>query len=216
MEFEDYFPVWASLSDAQRKLLKKSVQRKSAGAGELLHNGFADCVGLFVIKSGQLRTYINSDEGKEITLYRLFERDICLLSAPCMISSIQFDVNIEAEKESELWVIPADVYAGLMAESAAAANYTSQLMASRLSEVMQLIEQVMWMGFDKRLADFLLNESMLEETDVLKITHEKLANHLGTAREVVTRTLKRFKAEGLVELNRGSIEIKNRGRLENI
>ena len=95
----------------------------------------------------------------------------------------------------------------MMEKSAALANYTNQIMASRLSEIMWLIEQVMWKSFDKRLAAFLMEESVLEDSLILKITHEKIANHLGTAREVVTRMLKYFQTEGVVSLTRGTIEI---------
>jgi CRP/FNR family transcriptional regulator len=179
----------------------------------MLHNGSADCVGLFVICSGQLRAFVLSDEGKEVTIYRLFERDICLFSASCMIQSIQFEVMIEAEKDSQVWVIPPDIYKELMESSAAVANYTNQLMATRFSEVMWLIEQIMWKSFDKRLAAFLLEESALEESDILKITHEKIASHLGTAREVVTRMLRYFQSEGMVNLTRGAVELSSPERL---
>ena len=151
-----------------------------------------------------------SEEGREITLYRLFERDICLFSASCIMSSLQFDVFISAEKDTELWIIPPDFYKGLMERSAVVANYTSQIMASRFTDVMWLMDQVMWKSFDKRLAGFLLEESVLEETDTLKITHEKIASHMGTAREVVTRMLKYFQTEGLVRLSRGAVEILDR------
>lgn len=202
------------MTSSERALLESSAALRAAPKGTLLHNGSADCVGLFVIRSGQLRAFILSDEGKEITIYRLFERDICLFSASCMMASIQFDITIEADKDSELWVIPPDIYKTLMESSAAVANYTNELMASRFSEVMWLIEQVMWKSFDKRLAAFLLDESALGSSDSLKITHEKIANHMGTAREVVTRMLRYFQSEGLVSLARGGIHIENRRRLE--
>ena len=214
MGIADYFPIWNQLSASEREILENTATERIAPKGTLLHNGSADCVGLFVIRSGQLRAFILSEEGKEITIYRLFERDICLFSASCMMSSIQFEVTIEAEKDSELWVIPTVVYQKLMAGSAAVANYTNQLMASHFSEVMWLIEQVMWKSFDKRLAGFLLEESGIDETDTLKITHERIANHLGTAREVVTRMLKYFQAEGMVALSRGGIQITGRKKLE--
>ena len=118
-----------------------------------------------------LRAYILSEEGKEVTLYRLFEMDICLFSASCMIQSIQFEIMIEAEKDSEVLVIPADVYKSLTEASAPLANYTNQIMASRFSEVMWLIEQLMWKSFDKRLAQFLVEETLVEDTDVLRLTH---------------------------------------------
>lgn len=172
-----------------------------------------DCTGLLLIKHGQLRTYILSDEGREITLYRLFERDMCLFSASCIMRSIQFDVTIEAEKDTDLWIIPAEIYKSIMEESAPVANYTNELMASRFSDVMWLMEQIMWKSFDKRLAAFLLEESTLEGDNTLKLTHEIIANHLGTAREVVTRMLRYFQSEGMVKLARGTVEITNEKKL---
>jgi CRP/FNR family transcriptional regulator len=214
MRIENYFPIWEKITDTERKILQESASKRMAPKGTILHSGSADCLGLFVILSGQLRAFILSDEGKEVTIYRLFERDICLFSASCMMASIQFDITIEAEKDTEFWIIPADVYKKLMEESAVIANYTNQIMASRFSEVMWFIEQIMWKSFDKRLATFLLEESILEQSDTLKITHEKIANHMGTAREVVTRMLKHFQQDGLVNLMRGEIHITDRNSLE--
>lgn len=173
----------------------------------MLHNGGEDCTGLLLVKSGRLRAYILSEAGREITIYRLFDRDICLFSASCMMRSIQFEVTIEAEQDTELWVIPAEVYRKLMEESAPLSNYTNELMASRFSEVMWLIEQVLWKSMDQRIAKFLLEESVIEGTNRLSITHETIANHLGTHREVVTRMLRYFQNEGMVKLSRGVVEL---------
>ncbi len=123
--------------------------------------------------------FILSEEGKEITLYRLFERDICLFSASCMLSSIQFEIMVEAEKDTELWVIPTEVYRRLMEDSAVVSNYTNQIMASRFSDVMWLMDQILFQSFDRRLSQFLLEESGIEGTDSLKITHERISNHMG-------------------------------------
>ena len=119
----------------------------------------------------------------------------------------------EAEKVTKLWVIPSCLFKQLMEQSAPVANYVNQLMSSRFSDVMWLMEQIMWKSFDKRLAAFLLEESALEETSVLKITHETIANHLGTAREVVTRMLRYFQSEGMVKLARGTVEITDTEKL---
>ena len=216
MSIMNYFPIWDKLTASERETLENAASKRIAPKGTILHNGSDDCDGLLLIRSGQLRAYILSDEGKEITIYRLFERDICLFSASCMMSSIQFDIIIEAEKDCELWIIPTEVYRNLMENSAAVANYTNQIMATRFSEVMWLIEQIMWKSFDKRLAAFLLEESSLEETDMLKITHEKIANHMGTAREVVTRMLNYFHSEGMVTLSRGGIQLTGRDKLQKL
>ena len=175
-----------------------------------------DCTGLLLVKSGQLRVYILSEEGREITLYRLFELDMCLFSASCMLRSIQFDVTIAAEKDTEFWVVPTEVYKGILEESAPAANYTNELMASRFSDVMWLMEQVMWKSLDRRVASFLLEEASIEGSNTLKITHETIANHLGSHREVITRMLRYFQNEGMVSLSRGVIEITDADRLEEL
>lgn len=213
MNFEDYFPIWDKLTTEQQNLLTSAATLRTVPKGTVLHNGSENCTGLLLICFGQLRAYILSEEGREITLYRLFEMDICLFSASCIMNSIQFDICIEAEKDSEFWLIPADVYKKIMENSAAAANYTNEIMAARFSEVMWLIEQIMWKSVDKRLASFLLEESALEGTGSLKLTHETIANHLGTAREVITRMLHYFQREGMVKLARGTIEITDAKKL---
>jgi CRP/FNR family transcriptional regulator len=214
MTFEDYFPIWNKLTDEQKAKIKRSVFTKSVPKGRIIAGANNDCTGLFLIKSGQLRAYILSDEGREITIYRLFERDMCLFSASCMMRSIQFQITIETEKDSEIWVIPVDTYQKLMEESAAVANYTTEVMSTRFTDVMWLIEQVMWKSLDKRLAQFLLEESAIEETATLNITHEVIANHLGTHREVITRMLKYFQNENIVTLSRGVVTINDSNALE--
>ena len=214
MDFAEYFPVWNKLTPQQQSKLKAAVFMRDVPAGMVIHNGGADCMGLVLVQSGRLRSYILSEEGREITIYRLFERDMCLFSASCMIKNMQFDVTVEAERDSKIWIIPTYMYKELVDESLPMANYINDLMASHFSEVMWLMEQIMWKSFDKRLAAFLLEERVLEGTDKLTITHEKIANHMGTAREVVTRMLRYFQSEGLVNLARGTVEITDRDGLE--
>lgn len=216
MKFEEYFPVIRKLSKEQQKRIQEAVTEKSVEKGTVLHDGAADCTGLLVVQSGMLRAYILSEEGREVTLYRLFERDVCLFSASCMMSGIQFEVTIEAEKDTRVWVIPTKVWKRLNEESAVLANYTNELMADRFTNVMWLIEQIMWKSFDKRLAEFLLEEASVEGTSLLKITHEVIGNHLGTAREVVTRMLRYFQSEGMVKLSRGMVEITDTAGLEEV
>ena len=215
MDLSNVFPFWEKLTEEQRQRLAAGAVLRTVKAGVLLHQG-GDCMGLLAVRTGQLRAYILSDQGREITLYRLFDRDICLFSASCLLRNIQFDVTISAEKDTQLWVIPSDVYQSLMEESAAVANYTNDLMGSRFSEVMWLMEQVMWKSFDARLASFLLEESLLEGTTSLRLTHERIANHLGTAREVVTRMLRYFQSEGMVRLTRGTVALTDLERLRRL
>lgn len=216
MDLAEYLPFFSKLSPQQQAHLTDSVEPLEAKAGTVVHNGSLDCLGLLIIRSGQLRVYALSGEGREITLYRLFDHDICLFSASCVMPDIQFEVIIEAEKDTSMWVIPSCLFKDLMEQSAAVANYANQLISSRFSDVMWLMEQIMWKSFDKRLAGFLLEESALEGSACLKMTHERIANHLGTAREVVTRMLRYFQSEGMVRLSRGEIAITDEAALRKL
>ena len=133
-----------------------------------------------------------------------------------MMRSIQFEMMIEAEKDTELWIVPAEIYQSIMQESAPVSNFTNEIMASRFSEVMWLMEQVMWTSLDKRVAAFLLEEASIEGRSVLKITPQAIANHLGTHREVITRMLRYFQSEGMVRLSRGMVRLLDEDRLRQL
>ena len=214
MSFQDYFPIWDQLHTHQQRRLLDALTFQTVTRGTILHDGSTGCSGLFLIRTGQLRAYILSEEGREITIYRLFDGDLCLFCAPCVIRSIQFDVTIQAEKDTEFWSIPSEVYQELMAQSAVVANYTNELMASRFTEVMGRMEQFMWKSMGQRVAAFLLQEAAIEGTCQLRIPHETIANHLGSHREVITRTLRDFQDAGLVKLSRGLVVILDREKLE--
>ncbi len=216
MDFAHYFPIWDKLTAEQQERIQSVSVFQSVKSGTLLHDGSPDCLGMLLVRSGQLRAYMLSEEGREVTISRFFEMDICLFSAACVMPNMQFDIFIEAEKDSEIWIIPACLYQNLMDESIAISNYSHNLITNHFSELMWLMEQIMWKSFDKRLAGFLLEESVLESSDSLHITHEKIANHMGTAREVVTRMLRYFQSEGMVKLTRGSVDITGRKKLEKL
>ena len=213
MALSEYFPIWDKLTPDQQERISSISEFRKFKSGTVLHDGSPECMGMLLVKSGQLRAYLLSDEGREVTICRFFEMDICLFSASCVMPNMQFEVFIEAEKDTELWVIPACLYQNLMDESLALSNYSHGLVMGHFSEVMWLMEQIMWKSFDKRLATFLLEETAVEGSNTLKLTHEKIANHLGTAREVVTRMLRYFQNEGLVKLTRGSVIVKDTKRL---
>ena len=216
MGFSEYFPIWDKLNASQQERILSVSSFQEVKSGTVLHDGSPDCLGMLLVRSGQLRAYMLSEEGREVTICRFFERDICLFSAACVMPNMQFSIFIEAEKDSQLWVIPACLYQNLMDESIAVSNYSHNLITNHFSEVMWLMEQIMWKSFDKRLADFLLEESRLAESNFLQITHEKIANHMGTAREVVTRMLRYFQSEGMVRLSRAAVEITDPKALEKL
>ena len=214
MEYANYLPVWKDLTSQQQARIAGVIEYREVKKGTHIHDSSADCLGLVMVKSGQLRTYILSEDGREITISRLFEYDVSLLSASCVMPDMQFNIMIEAEKDSAFWSIPACLFKNLVDESLAVSNFSRNLLSSNFSELMWLMEQIMWKSFDKRLAAFLLEECQLEGSKVLQVTHEKIANHLGTAREVVTRMLRYFQIEGMVQLTRGAIEITDEEKLQ--
>lgn len=211
-----FLPFWKGLTLAQQQMLSAATYERQFEAGALLHSGSNDCVGLLLVTSGQLRAFLLSDEGKELTLYRLLERDLCLFSASCIMNDIEFDVMVSAECPTTVLQISADVYQQLMDQSLPVVTYTNQLMASRFSDVMWLMDQTLNKKLDSRLAALLLEERALRNEDTLPLTHEQLSNHLGTVREVVSRMLKYFQSEGLVKLGRSNIHLLDLVRLQQL
>lgn len=203
--------------DAQMQLsLQQALVKKHFNKGEIMQGGAENCSGLFLIYNGQVRAYIISESGKEITLYCLFDGDVCIFSASCIMKNIAFDLYIEVEKDTQAFLIPTYAIKNLFSESLPVQKFINDIMAKRFSDVVWIMEQALFTSFDKRLAQFLLEMSDIEASDILPVTHERIANHLGTAREVVTRMLKYFQNIGLVGLNRGSIKIIDRNRLEEL
>lgn len=203
---KEIFPFWRHLSTEQQQTLEQALDKKEYVKNTgLLRND--SCIGLFYVLSGQLRTYIVSEEGKEITLYRLVEGDTCMLGAKCMIRNISFSIHIDAEEDSSIILVPTKVFEKLGEENLYVKDYTMELMAARFSEVMWVLEQRVFTNMGKRLRDTLLDRASLSKDGDINATHEQLANDLGSAREVITRLLRQFQSDGLIKLFRNKIEI---------
>ena len=216
MELKEFFPFWKTLTPDQQARMTASARAYTAKKGEVLHRGQADCLGLVCVQSGVLRAYTISEEGREITLYRLYQRDVCLFSASCAMRAVDFDIFIEADQESLLGISPPEVYRQLMEQSAPAANFTNELMAGHFSDVMWLLDQVLNKKLDARLAAFLLEAADRENSDSLSLTHEAVAGELGSAREVISRMMKYLQSEGMVAVSRGCVQLVDRAALEQL
>jgi CRP/FNR family transcriptional regulator, anaerobic regulatory protein len=211
---DTYLPFLHNLDDKDNRLLNASTVKASFLHGEAVINKQQECNGLVVVKDGQLRAFFDMEDGKEITLYRLLSGDVCILTASCVLKNITFEVTLEAEKDSELYLIPASILVMLTERYSLVKNFTSDLVAERFSEVMWVVEQMVSKNMGQRIASFLLEQSTLEETSLLVITHETIAKNLGTAREVVSRVLKYLEGERLLLLSRGHIELIDIRRLQ--
>ena len=204
---EEYLPYWIKLSNDEKRLLTNTFVTVKYNKGEHLHNAGKECLGHLVVKKGELRAYMLSEEGRDVTLFRLPEGESCVLSASCMLSNITFEVLIDAEQDSEIYLLNVGTFNKLAKENIYVENYMYKKAADRFSDVMWAMEQILFMSFDKRLAVFLHDEMVKTKSNKIKLTHEQIAKYIGSAREVVSRMLKSFESHGILKLSRGTIEI---------
>ena len=204
---------WEYLSQEEKERLINGTSVVSYKKGTLVHGGNEDCIGIFLVRSGQFRTYLMSEDGREITLYRLYGGDVCILSASCVLEAITFDVYIDAEEDTEALLIDASVFRMLAEKNIYVQNFGYRITTGNFSDVMWAMQQILFMGADKRLAIFLIDETSKNGTDMVKMTHEQIARLMGSAREVVSRMLKYFEEENMVTLSRGEVRISDRKKL---
>ncbi len=210
------FSIWNTLRLNEQNMLISSAIIKTFHPNEIIHRGHFDCSGLIIIASGSLRAYISSPSGKEVTLYHLYKDDICLFSASCMLKDINFEVEIASEQDTVCLLIPTSKYEEIITLSPTIYNFTNTILAKKFSSVMWLLEQIVFYSFDKRLSDYLLDQSYNIDSSILYYTHEKIAKDLGTAREVVSRMLKYFEEEKLLKLERNKITLLDLNGLANL
>ncbi len=213
--YREIFPFWNKISGEDRELICRGSQFITYPKGKNIHDG-DECSGVILVRSGSLRLYMMSEEGKDITLYRLREGDLCMLSASCVLDAITFDVFIDAEEESECCVISGPVFAAVSERNPDIKIFALETAVGRFSDVMWVMQQILFMSMDKRLAIFLADESARTGTDVISLTHGQIARYMGSAREVVSRMLKYFAGEGIVEVSRGGIKILDGKRLRRL
>ena len=213
--YSRYFSFWEKLSAADKEYLCQNSSLEHFEKEQPVHDNMG-CTGLYIVKSGRLRIYMLSDEGKEITLYRLSEGDICMLSASCVLNSITFDVYIDAEEPSDCYMISGYAFSAVSERNLEVKNFALETAVQRFSDVMWIMQQIVFMSMDRRLAIFLLDECNLAGTDFISMTHEQIARHLGTAREVVTRLLRHLASDGAVEVTRKGITVLDKNKLRDI
>ena len=202
-------PFWTSLTEQEKEILRKSAVTRRYEKGSFIHSSDRDCLGMLFILSGEIRTYILSDEGREITLFRLYPNDLCVLSASCVISQISFDTQMTARQDTEVLIIPPNITALLKEQNISVRCFLYEQATERFSEVMWAMQQILFKGLDQRLAAFLVEECERTNSNTVRMTHEQIARNISSAREAVARMLKQFTQDGLAELKRGKIIIKD-------
>lgn len=210
---EQTLPFWKDLTKSEQDALIDRVTESSYSKGTMLHYGGRECAGVQIIKEGQARVFITSPGGGEITLFRLLDGDVSILSAACMMKGLDIELDMELEADSVICTIPKGLYKDISEQNAAVKDYTLEMISEKFSDIMWLFNQYVFSNVASRLADALLEHRALAGSDTLAITHDALARDIGSAREVVTRLLKQFQMDGLVKLNRGHVEVLDAGKL---
>ncbi|MCI8862847.1 MAG: Crp/Fnr family transcriptional regulator [Lachnospiraceae bacterium] len=210
--YKEIFPFWEEITEGDRDYICRHSMSVTYEKGAGVHDG-NECSGVIFVCSGSLRLSMISDDGKDITLYRLHKGDMCMLSASCVLKSITFDVFINAEEDSQCYVISGPAYAAVSERNPSIKIFSLEAAVSRFSDVMWVMQQILFMSMDKRLAIFLTDESARTGSDTITLTHEQIARYMGSAREVVSRMLKYFANEGIVEVSRKGIRILDKKRL---
>ncbi len=210
---QNNIPFWNELSKVQRQMVLSGTNLNNISKGVQLVRSSSECSGMILIKEGQVRAFLSTEDGREVTLYRLLPGDSCIMTASCMIRSVRFQIYLEAEKPLKMFVIPQTVFIRLNSENSAVKDYTMNLLADRFSEVIGILDKLVFSSVPSRIAGFLVDQKNLGGSETIGTTHDIIAKNIGTAREVVSRVLKTFEREDIIALARGSIIIKDLRRL---
>lgn len=200
-------PFWDKLTESQKELLSSRARLICLGAGESVHDGDSDCLGVLLVFSGVLRAYLLSEDGKEVTIYRLRAGDVCMLSASCILEAITFQIQIDSEEKSEVILIPTDVFSALSDVNIYVENFSYKKVTERFGDVIDAVERMLFMSLEQRVAAFLTDEMAQTGSNEIHLTHEQIARLIGSAREAVSRILKQMSLSGYVELFRGGVRI---------
>lgn len=213
--FEEMLPFWGVIPDEDKEYICQNSHAVTFPEGKNIHDG-NECSGVILVRSGCLRLFMMSEEGRDVTLYRLHKGDICMLSASCVLDAITFDVFVDAQEDSECYVIGGPAFAAVSERNPQIKIFALETAVGRFSDVMWVMQQILFMSMDRRLAIFLLDESARNGTDVIALTHGQIARYMGSAREVVSRMLKYFVNEGIVEVSRKGVKILDKKHLRKL
>lgn len=205
---------WKHLNDRDQSQVISHITKNEIVKGTQLITGSSECSGLFIVKSGRIRAFIVSEEGREITLYRLKENDVCIMSASCIMSDLNFTVYLEVEKSGILFILPTNIFNSISSGNVYVKEFTISVISEKFSQVMNTIDRVFFSGIPRRIAYFLIEQEEMNNAKILKLTHDDIAKNIGSVREVVSRTLKDFENKGIIKLSRGKLEIINSARLQ--
>ena len=216
-EVKDYLktlPIWKYLSKQEKEAVIKFTQIREYEKGNVIHSQEHECLGLIKVLSGDVRVFMMSEEGREVTLYQMKEDDLDVLSASCVVSQITFDTQMVADSDCVLLVVPAVYLSKLKEENIGVRSFIFEKLAGRFSDVMKTVQRILFTRIDSRLAMYLLDKSSSGDIHHLYVTHEEIAREINTSREVASRVLKQLEEDEVIKLHRGKIEILDKKMLK--
>ena len=207
---------WNALSPSQRQLALDSARVCLLQKGQPFEREHAGQFGVTMILAGRLQLAMLSEGGRKIVLWRLGAGDACVMCAGDMLREFSYNVWVEVEEDTQALVILRPAFELLMGESQQVSLFVYRLMTERFSEALWTIQNILFLGLDKRLAEQLLYLASEEEADVIHRSHESLAWEVGCTREAVSRMLKRFEDESLISRSRSAIRLLDKRRLQQL
>jgi len=189
--------------DICEMLERASVQKFDIG--EILYKDSASCYGFFVVKKGEIRAFIMGENAKEITLFNLKKGDECILCSLCISDDLGQSVTLQVKEPLEIIVIPPSVFIKFREKYVTLTNYALSLISRRFSQAISVMTTALFTPLSRRIRDFLDQNA---KSNIVTVTHENLANEIGSAREAVSRVLKEMQKNGEIKLLRGKILIK--------
>ena len=203
-EFKRIFPAFRISPDGLVRELIDAGRRQRVPAAKQIYAEGDSCSAIAFVLSGEVRVYKVGQTGREITLYEIGPGETCILNASCILSGQNYPANAVTSTATELLLIPSEAFRRMVGAHEEIRDFVFTLLSRRLSGVMELVEEVAFGRMDERLRDYLVERSA---DDRLEATHQKIANDLGTSREVVSRILKEFERQGIVRLSRNEIAL---------
>ena len=209
-------PYWGELTEGEKQQVAQSAYIRYYAPGELLFGSDVESIGMIHLLSGGSRAYLLSDEGREVTLFRLEEGDDCIISAASVLAQINFESYMVVEQPASILVVPVKLFGELCEKNIHVRCFTYELATKRFSQVVSAIEQTLFSRLDKRLAKYLVQTYRKTGARDIRMTQDELSRQVNSVRETVGRMLKRFAAEGLIENRRGTVVLKDLEKLEKI
>ena len=195
-------PFWEALTAREKETMQSCAQIRSYKAGELIYSKEQECLGLIRVLSGSVRTFMLSDEGREVRLYRVDTGEADVLSASCVLNSITFETQMIANSDCTLLIVPAVCLSNFKENNLHVRCFLFEKLGERFSDVMHGMQAILFTRLDQRIAQALLAR---ERGGSVRITHEQLSNEVNSTREAVSRVLKEMEHRGLIRLGRGQI-----------